>query len=246
MRVGLYRFADHTVEIRSLQDAVHRLCADYAIPPQTAEIVIQTCDADVDHERSVYEQTYPAAHEQPEAELECLAVYRKLVRALLQYDVLLFHGSAVAVDGEAYLFIAPSGTGKSTHTRLWREQFGERAVMVNDDKPLVHVSASGVTIYGTPWDGKHHLSTNIAVPLRAICVLERAVENHIAPISPVQAFSSLLRQSYRYESEADEQKALALLDLLTQQVRLYRLGCNQTPAAAETAWNAMKPGDDDA
>ena len=239
MRVGFYRFADHTVEIRSLQDAVHRLCADYAIPPQTAEIVIQTCDADVDHERAIYEQTYPEAHGQPEAELECLAVYRKLVRALLPYDVLLFHGSAVAVDGEAYLFIAPSGTGKSTHTRLWRELFGERAVMVNDDKPLVHVSASGVTIYGTPWDGKHHLSRNIAVPLRAVCVLERAEENRIAPITAVEAFSSLLRQSYRYESEEEEQRALLLLDLLTQQVGLYRLGCNMTPVAAETAWRAM-------
>lgn len=246
MKVGFYRFADHTVEIRSLQDAVHRLCADYAIPPQTAEIVIQTSNADVAHEWAVYEQTYPAAHGQPEAELECLAVYRKLVRALLPYDVLLFHGSAVAVGGEAYLFIAPSGTGKSTHTRLWRELFGDCAVMVNDDKPLVHVSESGVTIYGTPWDGKHHLSTNIAVPLRAICVLERAEENRIASVSPVQAFSSLLRQSYRYESEEEEQRALLLLDLLTQRVGLYRLGCNQTSDAAETAWNAMKPGDDDA
>ena len=239
MKVGFYRFADHTVEIRSLQDAVHRLCADYAIPPQTAEIVIQTSNADVAHERAVYEQTYPAAHSQPEAELECLAVYRKLVRALLPYDVLLFHGSAVAVGGEAYLFIAPSGTGKSTHTRLWRELFGDRAVMVNDDKPLMHVSESGVTIYGTPWDGKHHLSRNIAVPLRAVCVLERAEENRIASVSPVQAFSSLLRQSYRYESEAEEQRALSLLDLLTQQVGLYRLGCNMTPAAAETAWRTM-------
>lgn len=239
MKVGFYRFADHTVEIRSLQDAVHRLCADYAIPPQTAEITIQTCDADVDHERAVYEQTYPAAHSQLEAELECLAVYRKLVRALLPYDVLLFHGSAVAVDGAAYLFIAPSGTGKSTHTRLWRELLGDRAVIVNDDKPLVHVSESGVTIYGTPWDGKHHLSTNIAVPLRVVCVLERAEENRISSVSPVQAFSSLLRQSYRYESEAEEQRALSLLDLLTQQVGLYRLGCNMTPSAAETAWRAM-------
>ena len=246
MSVGFYRFADHTVELRSLYEAVHRLCADYAIPPQDMELLIQTAESDVEYERVVYEQTYSTAHEQPADALECLAVYRKLVRALLPHDVLLFHGSAVAVDGKAYLFIAPSGTGKSTHTRLWRELLGDRAVMVNDDKPLVHVSETGVTIYGTPWDGKHHLSSNIAVPLRAICVLERAAENCIAPISPVEAFSFLLRQSYRYESEADEQKALALLDLLTQKAGLYRLGCNLSPMAAEIAWNAMKPGDNDA
>ena len=94
-----------------------------------------------------------------DAYLETLAVYRKIAVRMLQHDTLLMHGSAVAVDGKAYLFIAASGTGKSTHTRLWREQFGARAVMVNDDKPLVHVKEDGVTVCGTPWDGKHRLST---------------------------------------------------------------------------------------
>ncbi len=60
--------------------------------------------------------------------------YRKLAESLLEYGVLLFHGSSVAVDGFGYIFAAQSGTGKSTHARLWRELLGERAVMVNDDK----------------------------------------------------------------------------------------------------------------
>lgn len=68
--------------------------------------------------------------------LETLAVYRKIVTRLVFSDILLIHGSAIAVDGKAYLFTAPSGTGKSTHTRMWREYFKDRAVMVNDDKPL--------------------------------------------------------------------------------------------------------------
>lgn len=243
MNTGFYRLADHTVEIRSLYADVHRLCKDYAIAPQTAEIVIETTQADISFERETAQKIYADADRFTRGHLEELAVYRALVRALLAHDVLLFHGSAVAVDGAAYLFIAPSGTGKSTHTRLWRELLGERAVMVNDDKPLLHITDSGVTIYGTPWAGKHRLNRNISVPLRAVCVLERADENRIETISPVAAFSFLLRQSYRYESEAEEQRALSLLDLLTQQTRLYRLGCDQTVAAAETAWNAMRPGD---
>lgn len=68
--------------------------------------------------------------------LETLAVYRKIVTRLVFSDILLIHGSAIAVDGKAYLFTAPSGTGKSTHTRMCREYFKDRAVMVNDDKPL--------------------------------------------------------------------------------------------------------------
>ena len=229
---------------------VHRLCRDYAIAPQRAEIVVETAPADIVFERETSRRMNAArcraVPEPADGYLETLAVYRRLVQALLQYDVLLFHGSCVAVDGEGYLFIAPSGTGKSTHTRLWREMLGARAVMVNDDKPLLHVSERGVTVYGTPWNGKHRLSQNIAAPLRAVCVLQRAPENRIAPIPGVEAFSYLVRQSYRYENEADERRALALLDLLTQQVGLYRLGCDQTPAAAETAWQAMRPGDADA
>lgn len=115
----------------------------------------------------------------PDSYLETLAVYRKFAENLLAYDTVLFHGSVVAVDGIGYLFTAKSGTGKSTHTRLWREYFGERAVMVNDDKPLLQVTENGVIVYGTPWDGKHHLSNNISVPLKAICILTRAEENHI-------------------------------------------------------------------
>lgn len=241
MTTGCYRLADHTVEIRSLYADVHRLCKDYAIAPQAAEIVIETAQTDIEFERETARKIYPDDRF-TSGHLEELAVYRALVRALLAHDVLLFHGSAIAVDGAAYLFIAPSGTGKSTHTRLWRELLGARAVMVNDDKPLLHITDSGVTIYGTPWAGKHSLNRNISVPLRAVCVLERAAENRIGTISPVAAFPFLLRQSYRYESAADEQRALGLLDLLTQQTRLYRLGCDMTPAAAELAWRTMSDG----
>ena len=77
------------------------------------------------------------------------------------------------MDGQAVLFTAKSGTGKSTHTKLWRDLFGERAVMVNDDKPLLRILKDGVLVCGTPWDGKHRLSTNCALPLKAICILER-------------------------------------------------------------------------
>ncbi len=133
-----------------------------------------------------------------DAYLETLAVYRKIADHLLSYDTLLFHGSVIAVDGEGYLFTAKSGgTGKSTHTRLWREYFGERAVMVNDDKPLLRITDSGVTAYGTPWDGKHRLSTNIAVPLKGICILTRDTTNHIEPAEPHAVYPLIVQQTNR-------------------------------------------------
>ena len=127
--------------------------------------------------------------EHAEPYLETLAVYRKLAQLLVQDDILLMHGAVVAVDGQAYLFTAQSGTGKTTHTRLWMQQFGDRAVMVNGDKPLLHITNEGVTVYGTPWDGKEHLSTNTSCPLKALCILTRSETNHIERISKKEALS---------------------------------------------------------
>lgn len=100
-----------------------------------------------------------------------------------------FTCSAVALDGQAYLFTAPSGTGKSTHTRLWREVFGERAVMVNDDKPLIQVREDAIYVCGTPWNGKHNLDSNQKVPIKGICLLERGTVNHIETISAADGVS---------------------------------------------------------
>lgn len=172
--------------------------------------------------------------------LETLAVYRKIAEQMPFFDTILFHGSAIAVDGEVYLFTAKSGTGKSTHTRLWREYFGERAVMVNDDKPLIRVTREGVTVYGTPWNGKHRLGANLAAPLKAVCLLERAKENHIEAAAAKALYPSLLQQTYRPANPAAMVQTLQLLDRLTGQVGLYRLGCNLSPDAARVAYEGMQ------
>ena len=149
------------------------------------------------------------------------------------------HGSVIAVDGVGYLFTAKSGTGKSTHARLWREQFKDRTVMVNDDKPLLKVTENGVIAYGTPWDGKHHLSNNIAVPLKAICVLQQSETNHIEPVTKKDVYAMLIQQSYRPSRPETLAKVLKLVDRLTISAELYKLGCNMEPEAAQTAYSGM-------
>ena len=179
-------------------------------------------------------QKYPPQY------LETLALYRKIVEELVNDDIFLFHGSVIAVDGQGYLFTAKSGTGKSTHTRLWREYFGCRAVMVNDDKPLLRLTDDGVEVCGTPWDGKHHLSTNIAVPLTAVCILERGEKNEINPVSAQEALPMLLQQSHRPAAPAQLGKYLGLVNRMSKSVGLYRLRCNMDPEAALVAYDGMK------
>lgn len=204
-------------------------------------IRITQSDIDFEREKSAREdikEGIPIRHFS-DAYLETLAVYRKIADYLLSCDTLLFHGSVIAVDGEGYLFTAKSGTGKSTHTRLWREYFGERAVMVNDDKPLLHITDSGVTAYGTPWDGKHRLSTNIAVPLKGICILTRDTTNHIEQAEPHAAYPMIVQQTNRSLTVDGMKQTLSLIDRMLNVVPVYRLGCNMDIEAARVAYEGM-------
>lgn len=170
--------------------------------------------------------------------LERAVIQRKLAEQLLSYGVLLLHGSAVAVDGKGYLFTAACGTGKSTHTRLWRQVFGGRVVMINDDKPFLQFTDNGIFVCGAPWSGKHGLDTNITAALRGICILERGQENTIAPASAPEAF-------LRHQCQAPTDPALQpcfdkLLQRLTAEVPVYTMQCRPDPQAAQISYNAMK------
>ena len=204
-------------------------------------IRITQSDIDFEREKSAREDIKESIpiRRFSDAYLETLAVYRKIADCLLSCDTLLFHGSVIAVDGEGYLFTAKSGTGKSTHTRLWREYFGERAVMVNDDKPLLRITDSGVTVYGTPWDGKHRLSTNIAVPLKGICILTRNAKNHIEPVEPHAVYPLIVQQTNRSLSADGMKHTLSLIDRMLHVVPVYRLCCNMDIEVARVAYEGM-------
>ena len=171
--------------------------------------------------------------------LERAAIQRKIAEKLLKNDVFLLHGSTIAVDGSAYLFTAACGTGKSTHTRLWREVFGDRAVMINDDKPFLKVSSDGVVAYGSPWSGKHGLDTNTAAPLKGICILHRGKENVIRRISAEDARPMLHHQSFVSENAASREKVHDLVEQLLLRVPLWEMDCTKDKSAATVAFDAM-------
>ena len=215
-------------------------CQEY-LTEETADFAVELTQEDIQKEHE-YDRKEKELEGLPlrafsDSYMEQLALYRKIADQIIMRNTLLFHGSVVAVDGEAYLFTAKSGTGKSTHTRLWRKMFGERAVMVNDDKPLLKIQEDGVLVCGTPWDGKHKLSTNCMLPLKAICALERGEENEIHPISAGQALPMVMQQSHR---PGNVLKYMDVVDMLTQRVKFYQLRCNMDPEAARISYEAMK------
>ena len=135
--------------------------------------------------------------------------------------------------------MARSGTGKSTHTRFWREVFGDRAVMINDDKPFLRIEPEAVTAFGSPWSGKHGLATNICVPLQGICFLNRGKENVIHRIEAERGIPALRRQMHTPTDEVLLESALALADKLAKTVPLWEMDCNTEPEAARVSYLAM-------
>lgn len=239
---GIYRFADRNIAIYSTGSEIHTLCKDYLVG-ENADFSVEVTQEDIETERLLSIRENEAKGVLPrrfsDGYLETLAVYRKIAERMPCFDTILFHGSCIAVDGEGYLFTAKSGTGKSTHTRLWRDLLGERAIMVNDDKPLIRVyDDETVVAYGTPWDGKHRLSSNSSVPLKGICLLERAMNNDIREITKAEGYPMLLQQTYRPSNPDALKRTLLLLDRMN--VKLYRLCCNMEVSAAELSYNVMK------
>lgn len=239
------RISNVTIGVLALHESTKKFCKDF-ICDGNKEFFVSVTQSDIDFEReqfSIFSETEHTGSQFSDAYFETIALQRKVAGILIDHNTLLFHGSVIAVDGVAYLFTAKSGTGKSTHTRLWRELFGERAVMVNDDKPFISVTDDGIIVHGSPWNGKHKLGNNISVPLRAICILERGEINEIKEIPASKAVFMLIQQSSRPKGATKMAKYMELLDAIAAKVKFYRLSCNMEPEAAEISFAAMSKED---
>ncbi len=179
-----------------------------------------------------------ALHLSPD-ERELMYTAHDFYIALLNFNGFMLHSSAVEVDGQAYLFSAPSGTGKSTHTSLWLELFGDKAQIINDDKPAIRITDNGIYAYGTPWSGKSDLNVNEGYPLGGICVLERSEHNFINPLDEGTAVFSILNQTIRPQAPEAMGQLLTLLDTVIKQVPVWKMGCNISVDAAKMAYEAM-------
>lgn len=160
---------------------------------------------------------------------------------LIKFSGILLHSSCVVVDGYAYAFSADSGTGKSTHTQLWLKHFGDRAYILNDDKPAIRIIDNKVYACGTPWSGKYDYSTPKIVPLAGICFLERSEDNWIKKADTSKAVFNIFSQTVRRLGPNAMEKLFDVLEDIFSKVPIWELGCNISDDAVLTSYNAMKP-----
>lgn len=235
----IFKIADFYIEINTAYAETQRFCRSYLCNnPPRVDFSVETTEADIDAELALAADSVVSSR----IEAERLAVYRKICAVALAHDAFLMHCAVIEYEGRGYAFTAPSGTGKTTHIRLWRQVFGkDKVTVVNGDKPILRVIDGAVYAYGTPWCGKEGYNANTRVPLCGICFVERAAQNRICRISDVEAVPRLLGQVMVTDS-ADLAKQLELCDTLLAKIPMFRLECNMSAEAARVAYNGMRGG----
>lgn len=226
-----YNITGLTVAMDSFGRTVTQAQPYESAPPAGAPDMVITCDW------HTLQQSQP--HLSAE-DCEYMLTGSSFYRQLLAFDGMMLHASAVVVDGRAYLFSAPSGTGKSTHTALWCREFADRgACILNDDKPALRLENGVFYAYGTPWSGKTDQNLNLRVPLGGVCMLSRGAQNRIQPHGGSAAIREILEQTIRPRDPALTVRLLELLDKLLGTVPVWKMECNMEPEAARMAHAAM-------
>ena len=224
-----YKIAGLTVQMDSFGRTVEQAKPYVCAPVETPDLIIQ----------SAWKALQERQPHLSDDDCEYLSTGSCFYSHLLQFDGLLIHASAVVVDGKAYLFSAPCGTGKSTHTQLWLKVFGDRATILNDDKPALRCEDGVWYAYGTPWCGKEGYSTNASVPIKGICFIERAQENTVRKINASEALTRIFHQLLTPDTAEGIDALFPLIDRVLCEIPCYVLGCNISEEAAEVAYKGM-------
>ncbi len=238
MYEGLIRMADWTVAIRARYEYVFRQCADYRTEGTDADLTVEVTPAELAEEI----ERSPAGMD--EGYIESICIFRSICRRLPTLGGMFFHAAVIEdrTDADAprgYAFTAASGTGKTTHIRLWQQAFGEHIRIINGDKPILRRRGGTWYAYGTPWCGKEGWNINTSVPLEGICFLKRGKTNTIRPQPAPEAVTDIFSQIVLPDDPAALTATLELLDSLVREVPLYELHCTVSEEAARVARQGM-------
>ena len=150
------------------------------------------------------------------------------------------HSSVIVCHDEAVMFLGESGTGKSTHTRLWRENIAG-ATLLNDDSPFVGLRDGRVMAYGSPWSGKTPCYKNECYPIRAIVRLSQAPHNQMRKLRSLQAIGALLPSlppAFAFDEKLED-AVMNVLSAVVSKVPVYHLECLPNAEAAQLSHDTI-------
>jgi hypothetical protein len=157
---------------------------------------------------------------------------------LIFHDGLVLHASSIDIDGEAIAFAAPSGTGKSTHARNWKEVY--RANIINDDHPAIRIFDGRPVMFGTPWAGEGQKFSNITSNLKAVVLLEQGPHNKMWRVSEKEILRELLPRCFMpYYNNEYLLRAIAIFSEIVKSTQVYKLICKPDQEAVLLVQNSI-------
>lgn len=229
------KIADLVIQIENKYSFIENQCKDYIVTSDKADMVASCTNEEIEAEHTNYAEkdVFSLGY------CESVCIYRSICLQMPEFDAFIFHSAVAEVDGKAYAFAARSGTGKSTHLLLWKEYLKDKMTIINGDKPIFRFIDGELFAYGTPWCGKEGWHVNSKAPLKAICFIERALENRIASIPKSNAADLVMKQVIIPKDPFGAIKTLELLDKMLAKTDTWLLGCNISVDAARLSYNTM-------
>lgn len=219
------------IEVNCHYPYTEHYCREY-LTDQQADFAVTVSEEEIEQEIAV------SPYEPKPAYAESICVYRAIANRLPLYNRAVFHGAVISYRGNGYLFTAPSGTGKTTHIRLW-QQYVEGVDIVNGDKPILRVENGEAEAYATPYAGKERYENHGSILLNGICLLHRGEQNRIRRVTTGEVLGEIVKQLYIPKEEEPVIKTLELLNTLMTTIPVYLLECNISEEAVKTSFEAL-------
>lgn len=231
----IYNIADLNILINPLSEEIKKRLSPYIVNSDSFDFEVKVSQSEIAEYISNSKENCSSFIAE-----STLILTQICNRILENYNGFFFHSSSLMLDNEGYVFTAVSGTGKSTHTELWRKLFKEKVVMINDDKPIIRKKDGVFYVYGTPWMGKSNIGNNVKAPVKAVYILQRGEKNSAVRVKPGEVFKNILEATVVPTDRNNMEKLLELLDEFFSSVSLFLLTCNMDTEAAQVAYDASR------
>lgn len=229
----ILRLSDFEFEIDNIYPHSEIKTRLYATEPTKIDYSFKITKEHIEYERLIAEEEFSPAF------LELSAIYREISEWLPLKDAFVLHSACFDVDGDGVAFAAHSGTGKTTHMMRWLGYLGDKATVVNGDKPIVRFIDGIFYAYGTPWMGKEKLGCNMRTPLKHICFIERSETNYVEQLDKSNAVQRIFNQVYMPKDPMAAVKTMQLIDRLLSYCNLWIIHCNMDEDAGKIAYKAI-------
>ena len=233
----ILKLGELKIKINNKYSFIEKQCHDYIINSNDYDFEITVLDEELNEELN---NSYYDNNSFSLGYIESICAYRKICLILPNYNCMLLHAAVVKVDNDAYAFCAKSGTGKTTHTKLWQQLLGDRFSYINGDKPIIKIINGIPYAYGSPWCGKENYGNNTSCKLKAIAFIERDTTNSIHSIPKNLILSRIAHQILLPKDIDSVNKTFDILNSIIQNTKTYLIKCNMELEAAKISYNEMK------